>query len=220
MPKQKNKKTLQPAKTKKKDTQKKNQSLKRKEANDRKLQADQLLSEIGLQLSDDIYSIGILFDDLNISHLTYVALNDINKICDQYSGLDIYIFVEQLLRPCVHPKCGIGTIKEVFGWKEPLLTTSINTCIYALNSSSDNIYYYVFDVDFLNNYYFDWKTIKKAFCDPRVTIFVRHEDHKNLIEDEFGIKVVDIIIRDFDLKVMAKFIIEDKKNGKQISHKT
>jgi len=215
----KNKKLSHSLKTKKTNTEKKNQVLKKKKANDRKSSAKEKLLEIGLELSDNIYSIGILFDNLNISHLTYVGLNNINNICDQYIGLDIYIFTEQIARPCIDPKCAVGLMKDVFGWQEPLVATSINTCIYALNSSSKNIYYYAFDVDFINNYNVSWRTIKKVFCDPRVTVVVRHKDHKALIESEFDIKTSNVIIEDFNLVTMAKLIIEDKKNDERVSDK-
>lgn len=193
---------------------------KKQKAHHRKLDAAEELSDIGIDLSDEIYNIGIIFNNLTISHLTYVGLNYINKICTNYVGIDICLFVEQLSRPCIQPQCAVGEIKDLFNWRQPLIATDINTCIYALNSPSQQIYYYVFDIEFINNYTLSWDIIKRCFYDPRITLIARHSDHKKLIEDEFNIKISNMIIEDFDLVSMIRLIIKDIKNGTKTTVKT
>lgn len=183
-----------------------------KESHKRKILAEQELSDIGLRLDDDLQIIGIIFNDLTISHLTYGCINSINKMCKQFVGLDWHIFVECPSRPCIKPDCAVGEIKDVLCWRDPLIATNLNTCIYALNSSSKHIYYYAFDIEFMNEYELSWDVITKCFNDPRITVVVRCMDHKRLIEDEFDISVSDVIVEEFDLVLLSNLIIKDVKN--------
>lgn len=196
----------------KKTQNKRRHHANQKELHQRKNIAGQQLSDVGLCLSDDLCVIGVILNDLTISHLTYACLNSINKMCEQYVGLDWHIFVEYISRPCIKPKCAVGDIKDILCWRDPLIATNLNTCVYAFNSSSKHIYYYAFDIEFLNEYELPWEIIEKCFNDPRVTVVTRCIDHKRLIEDEFDISVSDIIVEEFDLVLLSKLIIKDVKN--------
>jgi len=79
---------------KKKTQDKRQHRANQKESHQRKKIAEQQLSDIGLCLSDDLCAIGVIFNDLTISHLTYACLNSIKKICEQYVCLDWHIFIE------------------------------------------------------------------------------------------------------------------------------
>lgn len=202
---------------KKKTQDKRQHRANQKESHQRKKIAEQQLSDVGLCLSDDLCVIGVILNDLTISHLTYACLNSINKMCEQYVGLDWHIFVEYPSRPCVKLNCAVGEIKDILCWRDPLIATNLSTCTYALNSSSKHIYYYAFDIEFLNEYELPWEVITRCFNDPRVTVITRCMDHKRLIEDEFGISVSDVIVEEFDLVSLSNLIMKDVKDVNEMS---
>lgn len=202
--------------SKKKTQDKRRHLANQKKSHQRKKIAEQELSDVGLCLSDDLCAIGVILNDLTISHLTYACLNGINNMCEQYVGLDWHIFVEYPSRPCIKPSCAVGEIKDVLCWRDPLIATNLSTCAYALNSSSKHIYYYAFDIEFLNEYELSWENITKCFKDPRVTVVTRCIDHKRLIEDEFGISVSDVIVEEFDLVSLSYLIMKDIKDVSKV----
>jgi hypothetical protein len=107
-------------------------------------------------------------------------------------------------------------VSELTRWKEdPLISTSIGTTIDALASNAPVIYHYAFDPEFIDKPCIDPSDMKLAFCDPRIKVVVRHESHKSLIEEEFGVQVCDTIIPDFNAEMLAKLVITEMKNVRQ-----
>lgn len=178
-----------------------------------KLTVEKELSEFGLRLGDDLQSIGIIFDHLGLSHKTYLAITNFNKLCKKYYGIDVCFFSQHMLPPCtttLFPVCGIG---KIFQWPHTsIISTSVLTTFDALNMKVQNIFHYMFDPDFLEHR----ENTEIAFKDPRIIMVVRHEEHKKLIEHEFGIKV-NHIIPDFDAEALCKLVIQtEKSNGKYV----
>jgi len=193
---------------------KKKKNLRHTEAVRRKVNATAEMAKLGLKLEDDQAIIGLVFDHLAVSHLTYLALNSINKLCRTYAGIDICIFTQHIMPPCIPPLYPIFNISDLIRWYDyPLITTSIGTTIEALASNAPIIYHFCFDPEFIDQSHMESSDLKSAFCDSRVRVIVRHESHQKLIEEEFGIKVYKII-PDFDAEILIKLIlIEEKNNG-------
>lgn len=176
-----------------------------------KLTAEKELSAIGLRLDDDIQPIGVVFEHLGMSHKAYSAITNFNKLCRKYYGIDVCFFSQHILPPCIttlFPVCGID---KIFQWPhQSIISTSVLTTIDALNMKVKNIFHYMFDPDFLDQK----ENIEIAFKDPRIIMVVRHEEHKKLIECEFGIKTTHII-PDFDAEALCKLVINtEKTDGK------
>lgn len=194
---------------------KKRKNVKHTEAIHRKANAAIEMAELGLELKDDLAIIGFVFNHLAVSHLTYLGLNSINKLCKIYAAIDICIFTQHIIPPCIPLLCPIFGISDILRWHHyPLITTSIGTTIEALASNAPIIYHYAFDAtEFIDEQYIESADLKLAFCDPRVRVIVRHESHKELIEEEFGIKVCDIIVPDCNAEMLTKFVLTEMKNG-------
>ncbi len=195
---------------------KKKKNLKHTEAVNRKERAETEMSKLGLTLSDDLAAIGFVFSHLSISHLVYCGLNSINQLCRNYVGVDVCIFSQHIIAPCVTPLCSVFGVADLTRWKsDPLITTSIGTTIDALATNVPKIYHYAFDPEFIGKDSLDSQVLQKAFCDPRVNVIVRHESHAKLIEAEFGISVCDIIVPDCDAVMLAKFVLTEMKNERE-----
>jgi hypothetical protein len=188
---------------------KKNQ--KHKEATRRKQLAESTLTDIGLRLKDPLCSIGLVFEHIGLSQLAFEALKNIEDISNKYTGIDSVIFVRRSTPSITNVATSIFAIRDIIEWDRPLIATSIPTCLDAINSRAPFIYHYVYDLDFINNLTITAQNIQTAFCDKRVRIFVRSEYYKPIVENEFNIKVVDVI-ENFDLKKMIKVIMGDMKN--------
>jgi len=189
-------------------------NIKHKEAVKRKISAAEEMAKLGLKLDDDQALIGFVFNHLAVSHLTYLGLNSINRLCKTYAGVDICIFSQHLIPSCLPPLCPVFGVSELIRWHNyPLIATSIGTTIEALASNAPIIYHYAFDPEFINKPYLEPSDLEPAFCDPRVRVIVRHESHKELIEVEFGIQVCDVIVPDCNVEVLAKFILTEMKHS-------
>jgi len=191
---------------------KKQKNKGRLESLKRKAIASEEMANIGLDLSDDLTTIGIIFNHLGISHLNYTGIVNINNLCRSYSGVDISIFSQHMIPPCVQPLCPVFNISSLIRWNNyPLISTDITTTKLALSSNASRIYYYAFDPEFLYNTNTSITEIEQTFIDPRISVVVRHEDHKKLVESEFGIKTCEIIIPDFHIENFVKFILLEMK---------
>lgn len=194
---------------------KKHKNVKHKAAIKRKADAINEMTKLGLKLDDNLAIIGFAFNHLAISHLTYLGLTSINQLCRTYAGIDICIFSQHIISPCITPLCPVFNISDIIRWYDyPLITTSIGTTIEALSSNTEKIYHYAFDPEFVDKPHYESWDLKSAFCNPRVQVIVRHESHKKLIEAEFGIKVCDVIVPDCDVEVLVKFVLTEMKSNK------
>ncbi len=191
---------------------KKKKNPKHTEAVRRKTDATAEMAGLGLKLNDETALIGFIFTHLAISHQTYLGLLSINKFCRKYTGVDICIFSQHVIQPCVPLLCPTFGILDLIRWGNyPLITTNIATTIEALSSNASVIYHYCFDPEFIDKPDVESSDLRQAFCDPRVLVIVRHESHKELIEEEFGIKVCTVI-EDFDIEKLVRFVLRGNEN--------
>jgi len=185
-----------------------------KTSNNRKLESQEELEELGLSLESDTLSVGIVFDDLGISQSSFFCINQINHMCQKYVGINIQLFVQHSLQACIQPLCPIDDAINLISWKHPLIATSVSTCLDALNSSSSIVCHYASDIDFINQYSISTTDLLRAFCDPRVFVVARHQDHKQLIEEEFDIEISKIVVPDFEMTSLIKLITSEMYNAK------
>lgn len=193
---------------------KKIKNFKHADAIHRKISAANEMAKLGLGLDDDRAIVGFIFSHLSMSHLTYLGLNSINQLCKEHIGVDVCIFAQHIIQPCMQLLCPVFNISNLMRWHGyPLITTSIGTTIEALSSNAPSVYHYAFDPEFIGQQHKELSDIVPAFCNERVKVIVRHESHKELIEEEFGINVCETIISDCNAEALIKLVLTEMKNG-------
>lgn len=192
---------------KKQKNQQHAESLRRKEI------AAQEMAKLGMHLGDDLSATGFVFTHLSMSHLTYLGLISINKLCKTYAGIDICLFSQHISQPCVPPLCPVFGEADLTRWRDsPLITTNIETTLAAMASNAKTIYHYAFDPEFIDQHHIESSCLRTAFCDPRVRVITRHESHRKLIEAEFDIEVCDLIVQDCDAEELVRLVLTETKN--------
>jgi len=194
---------------------KKQKNKKHTEAVRRKAVAAEQMAKLGLSLDGDSVSVGFVFSHLAVSHLTYLGIGSINNVCRNYAGIDVCIFTQHVIKPCLQLSCSVFPVADLLRWHAyPLISTTIGTTLDALASNAPMVYHYAFDPEFIDRQHVPSGDIRKAFCDPRVKVVTRHETHAELIEAEFGIKVCKTIVPDCDAEALARLVLtETKDNG-------
>jgi len=152
---------------------------KKKQAENRKREAEANLNKLGLSLNSDLISIGIIFENLLKSDINIAGLNSVNLIFNCFLGVDINVFAHDLGPSCIFLLAPVLDLKYIFSWDCPLIATNKSTLQTALNSKSKNIYYY------------NWYNTIEEINDPRIKIINRET------------------IDNFDLVKIIKMINED-----------
>jgi len=172
-------------------------NIKASEAVKNKTKEEERLLNLGLSLNDDLFSLGIILDDLGLSQINYFCFDNINRICKAYSGIDFHVFSHEMGTQLGIPLCPIFNISEVTSYEYPLIATSLSTLKTAISSKSKNIYFYMFDLDpeieFINK--------------NNIKTILRHKNFEEVVNDNLG------IVEAFNLESIIKIILEDIKNG-------
>jgi len=162
-----------------------------------------MLERFAISNDDPLVSIGIITDHLSISQNTIPMITSINKVCQESFGVDISLFVMHWYRPFVTPLCPVFDVRKLIGWDNPLITTSTQSTLEALNTKSNRIVHYVWRPDFVNTE----RPIRQAFIDPRVIVVTRHADYSALINAEFGTSISCASIPDFDATKLIRLAL-------------
>ena len=171
----------------------------KKKAAKKRLQEESIMSRYGLRFDDTMMAVGIILECVSVSQVAYFAIQQTDAFCRACVGLDVPLFSQTMSRPCIQPICPLYDTPRMTDWTDALIATSTSTCLEALATRSSVIIHYVWWPDFLDRRDLDHAEIARAFTDPRVTVVVRGEDYRELIETEFGIQVIGEAIPDFNL---------------------
>ena len=200
-----------------KNAKAKAQRQRQQEAARRKHDAQEVLAGVGLDLGDDLVGIGVVFEHLGPSQAVYFGVNIINELCKTVVGVDVALFVEQQMRPSVVPSCPVFGVEQLASWRKPLIATSTATCLAALQTQAPIVAHYVLYPDtgvpdtgvpdFADRTGLSTEEARRAFCDPRVRVFVRAEDYVALLRDEFGIEAH--VVPDFRITEILKVVLPE-----------
>ncbi len=191
---------------------KKQKNPKSKEAFHRKQKAASQVATLGLSLDDKLCSVGIVIKHIGYCQLAFDILKSVEQFCFNYVGVDVNFIIQQQNPSLIKPLCPVLSVDHLIGWRNPLITTDLSTTMDAINNVSENIYYYVYDLDFLNRWDLQTSVLNRIFQDPRITLITRHHTYKEIIEQEFGVSVCDEIMLKFDLRKIMRMILKGKRN--------
>lgn len=113
---------------------------KRNEADKRKREGEYNLSKLGLSLSSELLSLGIILENLLKSPINEDILNGVNYIFNNFVGVDLNVFAHNMGECCIFLLSPILDLKYLQSWTYPLIVTSTSTLKTAISSKSQNIY--------------------------------------------------------------------------------
>lgn len=193
---------------------KKHQKAIKDEALKRKAAAEATCAEVGLGLQDELFSVGVVLNHLNVSQLNFFLLNAVNEACRRHAGLDVALFGQNITRPCMVPLCPLFDIQHLASWTNPLIATGTTACLEALASRAPIVLHYVFDLDFLHRHDLQAAEVRRAFCDPRARVITRGEDYRRLIQAEFDVRVCKTVVPNAEFDVLIRALVTELRGGR------
>lgn len=172
-------------------------NIKKKEAFKRKESASLSLANMGMSLSSNLLCIGIILKDFSNTEL----INQINKICLEYVGIDFAFFLHNNFINNFS-MCPVFDLRSLIQWDYPLITTDLSTTITALSSKSNNIYFYMKDIETIPQNIIDNKKIK---------FITKNSNMAGVIMKNLGIKEMEII-ENLNMMEIIQLINKDLKN--------
>ena len=120
---------------------------------------------------------GIVIPHLGSAQMSFEAINLVNKLDNAV------LFFEQLVAPCIEPKCATMCVNELMSFRGTLITTNISNTIMAsklINKSVVKHIFYVWDLEWLrpnkNNFLYNLQAYKA----PQILV-ARSQEHVNPI---------------------------------------
>jgi len=118
---------------------------KKKQAENRKREAEANLNKLGLSLNSDLISIGIIFENLLKSDINVNLLNGINTVFNNFVGVDINVFAHNLGECFIFLLAPLLDLKYIHSWTYPLIAVNKSTLQTALSSRSKVIYCFTYN---------------------------------------------------------------------------
>jgi len=177
---------------------KKIKNIKSKEANKRRNEISSKLADFNIKPEDNLLCIGIILKDFFGSEL----IDQINKICAQYIGIDFAIFVHNN-NSIISNICPILNLNAIILWDYPLITTDISTTKTGMISKSRNIYFLMKDIEIVPEEILQDKRVKLVFSTQNMLdIVIKNPKIKN-----------GIVINNFDMTELIRLINKDLNNS-------
>ena len=177
---------------------------------ERRQKTAESLSRYNLKSQDDLISIAIIIDNLSLSQLSILTINEVNKLCLDYIGVNLHIFTEDLIPPCKTINCPAVGIQDLYHFNQYAIATSLSTLESAISSRAKKIFYYVFDITEFTDYT-NLSRITKALKDDRISIIARCPDYRDIINCELQSEICSWVVKDLDLGEFVRIISNEKE---------
>jgi hypothetical protein len=131
--------------------------------------------------------IGILVDNLSASQKAFAILSNPNRC---------YIFCRDISPTCIDSNRMISCWHDAYSFDGKILSTSLESTRFALTLPVSEVYYYVWDLEWLRPFKNNYIDNLNIIHDPKVKLIARSESHKKAIE-LYSNKTVNQIIENF-----------------------
>jgi len=151
--------------------------------------------------------IGLILPDLSSSQLTFLAVEQLNRILHQSGAIDGVIFVENISKPAIPPACAIMDLSEIWNFDGLLISTTLdNTNIMIKSVIPAQKVFYVWDMEWLRGTRKnDFKRNVDILRDPTIKLVVRSESHAKCLAN-YANREADLIVDNFDIgRVINEF---------------
>ena len=124
---------------------------------------------------------GILVDRIDSSQLGFNITNSINKISQEMINVDIIVFTTNPSVPCVTPLFSIMPETEVWGFNEPVISTSMSTASTLIEAvGPTRKYLYVWDLEWRRLQDFTHRDLSKIYNNKNIELISRSKRHAEI----------------------------------------
>jgi hypothetical protein len=130
----------------------------------------------------DFKSVGIIVDNLGASQLSLNVLKETERFANR-PDRDAIVFYKNLVPPYIKPMCCCMDISEIYGFNDILISTDIESAIFAAKSVNNSTrYFYVWDIEWMRKSK-NWLSNMIAFLDRDTQLIARSKEHARLIKN-------------------------------------
>lgn len=156
---------------------------------------------------DRIISIGVVLEDLSANQKTVEFISYANDFLLHNIDIDLCVFTLNIVPPCIKPNFPTLPARDLYSFKDIVVATSLETLQVAVESNASHIFHYIYYPEFLSqNAIYRHHQLQDWYTKKNITRFARCLDHKDVVEEEFGCKVLDEILPFFKLDDLLNII--------------
>jgi len=156
---------------------------------------------------DKIISIGVILEDLTASQKTIEFISHANDFLVDNADLDLSVFTLNAVPPCIKANFPVLPARDLYSFQDIVIATSMETLQVALESNASQVFHYIYYPEFLSqNAIYKHNQLNHWYTLPNVIRFARCLDYKDVVEEEFGCKVLDEVLPFFKLDDLLHII--------------
>jgi hypothetical protein len=145
-------------------------------------------------------------DDIGGGQLGYYLSRNLNVFLAKHYDTDVTVFYDTMHRQCMMPNFPVMQMAEAWGQHGPAVATSISTAIKLLDFPGPSPkLFYVWDLQWIRRGQQMWEIFEYVYCNPRLTLIARGEDHQRVISQCFN-RDVEYIVDDFNIEQLLGVI--------------
>jgi len=142
--------------------------------------------------------LGIAVNDLGASQLNFLLIQRANELVGSRRDLDIILFYENIVRPCLPMNFAVMQIAECWGFDGPVVATTFNTAEKLLRfPSSPRKLFYVWDLEWTRMRQKLFRSLLSVYGNPDLTLLARCQDHADAIRQCWNREA--LVVEDCDL---------------------
>lgn len=143
--------------------------------------------------------IGLLLPDLSPTQLAYFAVRRANDRAQRAPLLDVTLFVERAVPPCVKPATAVMPAHEVWAFDGPVVATTWQTARLLLECPRPYPKaFYVWDLEWLRMGVFPFEVVSPVYLHGELRLIARSHSHAWAIQAAWDRECV--VSEDFDLE--------------------
>lgn len=150
------------------------------------------------QRTKKITKVGVVVDDLRPSTMNYSLIDLGNKIANERSDIDFYVFNEGWKRPPTSICFPLLQQRHIWGFDGILIATNINTAIKLINlpNVAQKKFFYVWNLIEWTNTLTNSKEILELYRANNIKIITRSSDYAFVLQNNFNVE--PLILEDFN----------------------
>jgi hypothetical protein len=156
---------------------------------------------------DKVISLGIIIEDLSASQKCIEFISHANDFILHNVDVDLCVFTSNIVPPCIKPSFPTLSTRDLYSFEGVVVATSVVTLQAAKESNASHLFHYIYYPEFLShNALYRHHQLNHWYTLPDVTRFARCLDYKDVVEEEFGCKVLDEVLPFFKLGDLLNII--------------